>query len=362
MFSAIRHSPSIFLKRKPVHLTFFITKRCNARCPFCFYLKNNDFQNQNESELTLDEIEKISNSINNLLWLAFSGGEIYLRKDLVEISEIFYKRNKPVFMLYPTNGLMPKLIKERTEEILKRCKNSVIAVKLSIDDLYEDHDKIRDTPGSFNKTIKTYQLLSELLNKYENFELGVNTVFCANNQDNMHNIINYVSELKHIKTHTISLVRGNLSQQEYKNVDLKKYHAAINFLANNTKQKQENLYRFKGARLKSAQDIIQRRLIHQTMQENTRQIPCYAGTTNLVLSETGEIFPCEIRADSFGNIRDYGYDIQRLLKNEQTVRIKKSIKNNECHCTHECNFMTNILLNPKMYPTLVQEYMHIKSA
>jgi len=362
MFSPIRHSPSIFLKNKPIHLTFFLTKRCNARCPFCFYLKNNNSQNTPTEELSFEEIVNISNSLNNLLWLAFSGGEIYLRKDLVEISELFYKQNKPVFMLYPTNGLMPNLIKERTEQILKRCKNSVIVVKLSIDELFEAHDKLRDTPGSFDKTLKTYQLLSELSGKYDNFELGVNTVFCANNQHNMHKIIDYVSELKHIKTHTISLVRGNLTHQEFKDIDLNKYDEAISYLADNIKHKQQNIYQFKGARLKSAQDIIQRRLIHQTMQEKTRLIPCYAGTTNLVISETGDVFPCEIRNDSIGNVRDYGYDIQRLLKNDQTNSIKRSIKNNECYCTHECNMMTNILLNPRMYPDLIQEYLQIKTA
>jgi radical SAM protein with 4Fe4S-binding SPASM domain len=348
-------------------LTLFLTKRCNARCPFCFYLQSEHPQQceadeHDFEELSLDELQKVSQSLRNLLWLAFSGGEIFLRKELVEISELFYRQNKPVFMLYPTNGLMPALIKQRTEQILQCCKNSVIAVKLSIDDLHETHDELRNTPNSFRKTLKTYQLLAPLLDKYPNFELGVNTVFCSKNQDNMHAIIDYVRGLKHINTHTISLIRGDLVHRDYKDVDLEKYRQATEYLAHNTKQKQDNIYRFKGARLKAAQDILQRRLILQTMQQNTRQIPCYAGMTNIVVTESGDVYPCEIRSDSFGNIRDFDYRIEPLLKTSRAQNILNSIKQNQCHCTHECNFLTNILLNPRMYPNLLNEYLHIKSA
>ncbi|WP_455211974.1 SPASM domain-containing protein, partial [Kaarinaea lacus] len=134
------------------------------------------------------------------------------------------------------------------------------------------------------------------------------------------------------------------------------------YLANNTQQKQDNIYRFKGAKLKAAQDILQRRLILQTMEEKSQLIPCYAGVSNIVVTESGEVYPCEIRNDSFGNLRDYDYRLERVLKTPQARKTLNSIKNKQCYCTHECNFMTNILLNPKMYPNLLNEYRHIKSA
>src|SRR5271157_5474924 len=128
MYSPARHIGQIFRKTRPIHLTFFLTGRCNAQCPFCFYLKGGR-RGHSHVELTLNEIEKISHSLGSLLWLAFSGGEIYLRDDLVEISRVFYSNNKPAIMLYPTNGLLPDVIWSKTEQILKFCKKSVIAVK-----------------------------------------------------------------------------------------------------------------------------------------------------------------------------------------------------------------------------------------
>ena len=47
-------------------------------------------------------------SLGQLLWLAFSGGETFLRDDLVEIADVFYKNNRPAIILLPTNGLLPR--------------------------------------------------------------------------------------------------------------------------------------------------------------------------------------------------------------------------------------------------------------
>ncbi len=360
MYSPFRHIRDIIWKKRPIHLTFFVTKRCNSSCPFCFYLKSADAQPDDRPELSLEEIEKISSSLGSLLWLAFSGGEIFLRDDLVEIARMFYRNNRPAIMLFPTNGLLPELIHERIEAIVRACPNSVIALKLSVDGLGKAHDGLRNTPGSFEKTLRTYKNVAGLIDRYPNFELGINTVFCSENQNAMDEIIDYVRGLECIKTHTISLVRGNLADKRFESVDAGKYHAAIQRLELNLREKKSPVYRFRGARIKAAQDILQRRLIHRTMREQTRIIPCYAGRLNLVLNETGDVFPCEILNASFGNVRDYGYDLRKLVRSEKAECAKDSIKNKACSCTHECYFMTNILFNPRMYPALMKEYLRLQ--
>ncbi len=360
MYSPFRHISSIAWKVRPIHLTFFVTRRCNATCPYCFYLRSEDNPAGSAPELSLEEIERISSSLGSLLWLAFSGGEIFLRDDLVGIARTFYRNNKPAIMLFPTNGLLPGLIHDRIEAIVRSCPDSVIALKLSLDGVAEEHDVLRNTSGSFDKTLQTYRAVSELLDQYPNFELGVNTVFCSENQDAMEGIINYVRGLESIKTHTISLVRGSLSDRRYVRVDADKYLAAVRKLEKNLQEGKSSVYRFRGARIKAAQDVLQRRLIYRTMRELKRTIPCYAGRLNLVLNEAGEVFPCELRTESFGNVRDFGYDLKRVVGTEEARKVNESIKSNGCCCTHECYFMTNILFNPRMYPALVKEYLLLR--
>jgi MoaA/NifB/PqqE/SkfB family radical SAM enzyme len=361
LYSPFRHIPDIAWKRRPIHLTFFVTRRCNSNCPFCFYLRSDEGVIQTRPELSLEEIEKVSSSLGPLLWLAFSGGEIFLRNDLVEISRTFYRNNRPAIMLFPTNGLLPALIRERIETIVRSCPESVVALKLSIDGLGDAHDALRRTPGSFVKTVQTHQAVKELVERYRNFELGVNTVFCSENQDSMDGIIEYVRELPGVGTHTISLVRGSLEEKQYGQVDPQKYLAAVQKLERNLKEGKSCVYRFGGGRIKAAQDIVQRRLIHRTMAERTRLLPCYAGRLNLVLEEGGDVFPCEVRKESFGNVRDYGYDMRRVVRSEKARKVNASIEKNECYCTHECYYMTNILFNPRLYPSLLKEYLLLRT-
>ncbi len=359
MYSPFKYVRDIIWKGRPIHLTFFVTKRCNSRCPFCFYLRSENGPADSRPELSVAEIEKISSSLGPLLWLAFSGGEIFLREDLVEIAKVFYRNNKPSIMLFPTNGLMPGVIRDRIEAVLTSCPKSVVALKLSIDGLGEAHDEIRNVPGSFDKTMETYRAVAGMLEKHPNFELGVNTVFCFQNQDSMDKIIDYVRGLAYIKTHTISLIRGNLADRRFANVDTEKYLNAVQKLEQNLKSGLSPVYRFRGAGIKAAQDILQRKIIHQTLQEKRRIIPCFAGRLNLVLNEAGEVFPCELLTASFGNVRDFGYDMRRVMASKTSGTVVESIRRDGCYCTHECYLMTNILFNPLMYPPLMKEYLQL---
>ena len=359
-YSPFRHMGSVLWKRNPIHLTFFLTRRCNACCPFCFYLsRKNDVERQ-DAELTVEEITRISASLGKLLWLAFSGGEIFLRDDIAEITRIFYEQNKPAIILLPTNGLLTQKIREKTEQILQQCPQSTIVVKLSLDGPEQIHDDIRGVKGGYRKTMQTYEALGELLAAYPNFELGVNSVFCATNQDCMDGLIDTVARLRHIKTHTISLIRGDVSDDNLKKVDLEKYDRAIAKLEGNLKRKTASTYRFSGAKIKAAQDILQRRLIYETCCQQKALISCFAGRLNLVLNETGDLYPCESFTNTFlfGNVRENGYDIGKMLKSERAKGIVAAIKKG-CYCTHECYMMTNILFNPTQYPALLKEYLQL---
>jgi len=358
-YSPFRHLGSVFYKRAPIQFTFFVTRRCNARCPFCFYLSRKNKSGDDQPELSLDEIQKISGSLGNLLWVAFSGGEIFLRNDLVAITEIFYKQNKPAIILFPTNGLLTGTIREKTEQILRKCPKSTIVVKLSLDGPEYLHDAIRGVEGSYQKTMETCQALGELLEKYPNFDLGINSVFCLANQDKMQGLIDSVSRLEHVRTHTVSLIRGQVTDGKQKEVDLDKYRQTIEIMESNLKKKLAGRYRFKGARLKAAQDILQRRLIYETARQQKQQLPCYAGRLNLVLTEVGDLYPCESFSMLYGNVRNDGYDIRKLLKTKEAKTIQHAIKEKGCFCTHECYFMTNILFNPWQYPALAKEYLQL---
>lgn len=360
-YSPFRHIGSVFRKHEPIHLTVFLTRRCNASCPFCFYAggqRKTNGSDQDNHELGTEEYEHISSSMGKLLWLAFSGGEIFLRRDIVELTKIFYRNNKPSIMLFPTNGLLTGTITEKTGEILRNAARSTVVVKLSFEGTEEVHDSIRGK-GSFQSALRTYRELSGYIGKYPNFELGVNTVFLSRNQDHMDELFRFVRSLDHIKTHTVSLIRGDIPDVTLKDIDMRKYRNAIKTLESNLKDTNAGTYSFTGARLKAAQDIVQRRYIHETALRQKQLIPCYAGKLNLVLTETGDVFPCETFSLKMGNVRDFGNDMIRVLRSGKAQKVLRSIHKKRCFCTHECFMMTNILFNPRTYPSLLLEYLQI---
>ena len=358
-YSPFRHLGSVFWKKDPIQLTVFLTSRCNAKCPFCFYLSSGR-QSDEQDELSLAEYKKISSSLGNLLWLAFSGGEIFLRNDLVEITNLFYQQNKPAIILLPTNGLLPEKIYRNTEAILKSCPNSIVTVKLSMDGPEKIHDQMRGVKGAYKKMLFCYQTLAPLLDKYSNFELGINTVFCATNQDKMTETIQLVDDLDQIRTHTISLIRGEVGDASLKKVDLDKYKAACKLLAFKLRKSRSAGYGFQGGGLKAAQDIIQRRLIYKTSLQNRQFVPCQAGRLTAVITETGDVYPCESFSDKLGNVRESNYEIRKILNGKQGKAVKAAIKREKCHCTHECYMMMNILFSPGQYPSLFREYAQLK--
>ena len=359
--SPFRHIGSVLWKRRPIQFTFFLTRRCNARCPFCFYVSQQEGKAPAAEELSLAEIEKIAPQLGKLLWLAFSGGEIFLRADLVAIARLFYRVNRPAIILLPSNGLLQETIVASVRAILEACPQSSVVVKLSLDGPEEIHDELRGVKGAYRKVLQTCGALGKLAEQYDNFDLGINTVFCRANQDHVDGVIDLVQTLPHVTTHTVSLVRGEIFQDDLKKVDLAKYRQVITRLETDLKSRGAPVYGFRGARLKAAQDIMQRRLILVAAETEKRTEPCYAGRLNLVLTETGDLYPCEEFSARmrFGNLREDGFDLGRLMQSEKGREILAFIDKMGCHCTHECYFMTNILFNPRRYPALLKEYLQL---
>src|SRR5512139_1263086 len=101
MYSPLRHAGALLWKRRPLHLTFFVTRRCDARCGFCF---SRERTAASGPDLSPAEIASVARSVGPLLWLSYSGGEPTLRKDLAEITTIFARHCRPVIVLLSTNG------------------------------------------------------------------------------------------------------------------------------------------------------------------------------------------------------------------------------------------------------------------
>jgi radical SAM protein with 4Fe4S-binding SPASM domain len=263
-------------------------------------------------------------------------------------------------MLFPTNGIMSERITAVMRDLCRSCPDSRLVAKISLDGPPDYHDKMRVVKGCYDKAMKTYEQLAGLLEEFPNFDLGVNTVLCSENQDLVLDFIDTVAAtMPKITTHTVSLARGEMPSPELKNVQLEKYRQAVLKLEERMKNRELPVYRFPGGRWKAAQDIVQRELIYQTALQGKRLNECYAGTLNLVLAADGDLHPCEDFSMRFGNVKDHGFDVRKVLQTAPAQQILADIKAWKCHCTHECFMMTNTLFNPRMIPKIAREYVKL---
>ena len=68
-----RFAGSLLQRSWPSYCVIFITSRCNARCVFCFNWEN-VFEKPKHAEITVEEFERLSHSMNPLFQLVLSGG------------------------------------------------------------------------------------------------------------------------------------------------------------------------------------------------------------------------------------------------------------------------------------------------
>ncbi|MFA5856714.1 MAG: radical SAM protein [Candidatus Pacearchaeota archaeon] len=333
----------LFRRKGLKSVTFFITGRCNARCKMCFYWKNNE----NKKELSIEEIEKISKNLPNFFWLWISGGEPFLRQDIAEICEKFYKNNNVSNIQIPTNGLMPEVVLKKTKEILAKCPKANITIIFSIDGLEEEHDYIRGVKGIYKKVMTSMDLLKELKKSHKNLNIQSTITLTTYNQERIIEI--YKDIRKKVNAVNVNIVRGDAREKLSKGVDLDKYYQLHKLILKDYKK--YSIYPAPIRPFIYAKDAVMREIIISTYKNNKRYISCKAISGSLVLDETGNIFPCEMLPNKLGDLRKENY--ATLLKKNKKLNewIKK-----ECYCTHECSMTSSIIYSIRHYPRLLSYY------
>ncbi|MDE1824747.1 MAG: radical SAM protein, partial [Candidatus Micrarchaeota archaeon] len=79
---------------RPYKLNFSITYWCQSRCTHCSI-----WQIRPKGELTLDEIRNFARQNNYFKWVELTGGEPFLRQDIVEIARTFRDECKGLYLL-----------------------------------------------------------------------------------------------------------------------------------------------------------------------------------------------------------------------------------------------------------------------
>ena len=358
-----RHLFKALLKYKqlPSYFIFYPTSRCNLKCSHCFY---HDSLNKKFNELSVDEIDKITKTMDPILSLILTGGEPYLRHDLDKIVKIFYENTKVPIITIPSNGWYLSKMDKQITNMMEWCPYLTLNQQISIDGIGADHDLIRmdkqvvGSDNSFERAIKTIHHLKKLQETYNRINIGIIITFTSQNQKKFKEIIKEIHSLVKPDNISINLVRGDPKQKVNLNLDLELYRDAVKYRDNLYYEKKMSGHaRFKGNKLATAGRIMLNELTNKTFEENKYSTPCYAGNLSGVMYPEGDVYPCEILDDShkIGNIRNFDLDFKKLWFSKKAKEEVKFISKTKCFCTHECFNAVNILFNPKFYPEIIKK-------
>lgn len=144
-------------KRAPLSVSIEVTRRCPLQCQHCYNnLSMGDLQARSR-ELTLEEYVKVFDELADLgtLWLTFTGGEIFGRKDFLEIYTAAKKKGFLITLF--TNGT---LITEQIADYLQQWRPLAIEITL-YGRTKETYEALTQVPGSYERCLRGVKLLRD---------------------------------------------------------------------------------------------------------------------------------------------------------------------------------------------------------
>jgi len=85
------------------------------------------------------------------------------------------------------------------------------------------------------------------------------------------------------------------------------------------------------------------KLVKRILDEKDQVIDCYAGWVSAQIYADGTVWPCCVRADNLGNLRDHNYDFKEIWFGDKIKEVRRSIAARECHCPLANASYTNML-------------------
>ncbi len=327
----------------PLNFTLSPSPKCNSRCLTCnIWMKR-------ENELTLDEWDRVLQSIGPAAyWFTISGGEPLMYPGIVELARRVYEHCRPGIINIPTNAILSS-IPDRVEAIARACPQSQIIINLSLDGVGEKHDFIRGVMGNFAKFEERLDQLLALRRSCSNLVVGIHSVVSVFSVDHLDELIAYADRsgadqfITEIAEPRVELDTVGLPITPSPEA----YSAAIDRLLAYVESKD-----YRGmARITEAFRVEYYKLVKRILHEQDQVIDCYAGWVSTQIYADGTVWPCCIRADNLGNLRDVDYDFKAIWFGEKIQEVRRSIAARECHCPLANASYTNMLLD---LPTLTR--------
>jgi Fe-coproporphyrin III synthase len=266
----------------PTYAIVAITLNCNSRCIMCDIWKN-----KIKNELEPDAYLKLPQTLRDI---NITGGEPFLRRDIVQIVANMRKAAPYARFVLNSNGFMPHKIGPDMKEILKI--DPKFAFRVSIDGMGDKHDEIRRIPGGFDKIMKSLEIVRSLGAK----DVGISFTLGNYNMDELPKVQAFAAREKlefSLTVTTGSSIYFGKDKASYRPTDVSK----LTPLLQDAAQKHMESYTPKGV----VRAWFVRRML-EYLVSGKRNLPCDAGTGFFYMDSVGNVYTCHMKPWIMGNI------------------------------------------------------------
>ena len=330
----------VFKTLPPTVVQLNVTLKCNSRCIMC-----NIWKTKRNYELSAKEWKAVFSDrlFNSIEYLLLSGGEPTLLNNLFEIIKyIFPQMPRLKKLLISTNGLSQHMAAHSLPLIIGYCNkiNVQVTITVSLDGVRQVHDKIRNIPNAFKKTMETIDYLGKLQDE-KKFRLNVGTTIIAANIDDLDNIIDFCKK----NDLPVVFYMGWISETYYNNIDREKEIVIYN-------DKKECLINFLKKRIAETSllngDAYYYSEVIRMLRGEKRRMPCPFIDQGLVLDPTGDIYYCN-NSKKIGNALEDS--AEQVYFNGDNLLYRKHLAKNVCpSCQSSC--LVGISLSKQIFPYL----------
>ena len=280
-------------------IQFELTSRCNERCVHC-YIPNE--KKDNGYDMPTRKVKSIIDEFAEMggIHITFSGGEVFLYKDLMELCD--YCRRKDLKISILSNLIA---LKDSQIPLLKKANLSLIQVSLYSMDA-NIHDQITQVKGSF---IKTKESIEKLVKA--DIPIQISCPLMKINRNGYDKVLEYGNQLNvKVQTDFIMMAESNLDTTNLKyRLSLEETDKVIrDTIEHNIDYQEVTLMK------KPKSDDLK-----YNREKFLKQPVCGVGYDNCCITANGDVYPCAGWQDYvLGNV--YKQTLKDIWENSSRVK------------------------------------------
>ncbi len=319
----------------PRELHIELTYRCNTNCIMC----NLRYINKPENELTVEQWKLLiedAKLLKDVRYIVLSGGEAWLKEDLIELIKYLRNNYPAVEILILSNLVDTELALNNIREIQNEIGLKNVSIGSSLDGIGAAHDNIRGRKDSFRLLSNTLKFIRK---EYPELYFSLNFTLTPENCGQMLPAYQWCSDNGYHVSFQVMVQKKETKEFAWTNVHIETVRIQLDALIDGIIAKY-----FPGitdySMLLNNDGLLSMLMgihyIEKYILERRRFFPdCPCGEKYAMLDPYGNLYFCPVHKNLIaGNALEDGFD--GIWQSKKAEDIREFFNKKTCHCWLTC--------------------------